>query len=167
MNVHSPYCTLARLLGGIADALAYLHRSKEEGGLNLVHSDLKPKNILVNFGADARWMLCDFGMTTGCLVRHAAVFTAYGRYGSSHNSLEKCRLHHAYSLHPTHGVKIQPRHDAIEAHFSPDGARSLIPLVSSLERRRVDSLPKECPTVDPKLPVPPVAMPCSAFFPTL
>lgn len=48
-----------RLLRGIADALAYLHRNQ------IVHCDVKPSNILLTDEIPFRTKICDFGQSRG------------------------------------------------------------------------------------------------------
>lgn len=66
---------LGRSFRGVVDAVQYLH---DRG---LVHCDLKPSNILVNDEPDARWMVCDFGITAGATQYGSALVSLCGEGG--------------------------------------------------------------------------------------
>ncbi|WP_409015050.1 protein kinase domain-containing protein [Archangium sp.] len=50
------------VMGRVLDALAYAHRKKgdDEGGLNLVHRDISPQNILISYEGEVK--VIDFGL---------------------------------------------------------------------------------------------------------
>jgi len=56
----------ARLIDQIAEAMAYLHRHQ------VLHCDLKPRNILLTDETPPRVKICDFGQSRGVRVAHAA-----------------------------------------------------------------------------------------------
>lgn len=62
-TLHTSICIrvilVVRLFCGLLDGVLYLV------GKGYMHGDLKPGNVLVNLGADARWMVADFGYSAG------------------------------------------------------------------------------------------------------
>ena len=50
---------LVRLFGGLLEGVLHMNSR------GFAHGDLKPENVLVIRGDDARWMVADFGTTAG------------------------------------------------------------------------------------------------------